>query len=194
MAIEKQETMPNGVPLSYWRIVSLICVVNNQNVIEVAGYVNEGKRHEEQEADPEIGCNVYVETRFFNVDYDPNMSVAKAYEYLKTLPEFADGEDALEKWAENTAYHVDDKVTYEDDSYICLQSHTSQKGWEPPETPALWKKDGGGEIPEWVQPTGASDAYSIGDKVLHNGKVWESLVDANVWEPSESVPTLWEEV
>jgi hypothetical protein len=32
------------------------------------------------------------------------------------------------------------------------------------------------------------------DKVRHNGKVWISLVDNNVWEPSESVPTLWGEV
>lgn len=39
------------------------------------------------------------------------------------------------------------------------------------------------EYPEWVQPTGAHDAYSIGDKVTHNGKQWVSTVDNNVWEP-----------
>ena len=39
------------------------------------------------------------------------------------------------------------------------------------------------EYPEWVQPTGAHDAYNIGDKVTHNGKTWVSDVDNNVWEP-----------
>lgn len=42
---------------------------------------------------------------------------------------------------------------------------------------------GAGTIPEWVQPTGATDAYNKGNRVKHAGKVWASLVDANVWEP-----------
>ena len=37
--------------------------------------------------------------------------------------------------------------------------------------------------PNWVQPTGAHDDYAIGDKVTHNGFVWTSIVDNNVWEP-----------
>ena len=44
--------------------------------------------------------------------------------------------------------------------------------------------------PQWVQPTGAHDAYALGDRVTHQGKVWESLVDGNVWQP----PTSWREV
>lgn len=36
---------------------------------------------------------------------------------------------------------------------------------------------------EWVQPTGAHDAYALGAVVSHNGKVWVSTVDSNVWEP-----------
>jgi hypothetical protein len=37
--------------------------------------------------------------------------------------------------------------------------------------------------PAWVQPTGAGDAYQIGERVSHNGKNWESTVSNNVWEP-----------
>jgi hypothetical protein len=37
--------------------------------------------------------------------------------------------------------------------------------------------------PEWVQPLGASDAYSTGDIVSHNDYYYISTVDANVWEP-----------
>lgn len=37
--------------------------------------------------------------------------------------------------------------------------------------------------PAWVQPTGAHDAYQIGNKVTHNGSVWTCTVANNVWEP-----------
>ena len=36
---------------------------------------------------------------------------------------------------------------------------------------------------EWVQPTGAHDAYALEAVVAHIGKVWESTVENNVWEP-----------
>ncbi len=43
------------------------------------------------------------------------------------------------EWAPAVAYVVDDEVTYEGSSYKCLQAHTSQPGWEPPNVPALWE-------------------------------------------------------
>jgi hypothetical protein len=39
----------------------------------------------------------------------------------------------------NHAYHVGDVVTFNNHSYKCLQAHTSQTGWEPPNVPALWQ-------------------------------------------------------
>jgi len=39
------------------------------------------------------------------------------------------------------------------------------------------------EWPEWIQPTGAHDAYNIGDKVSHNSKHWINTINANVYEP-----------
>jgi hypothetical protein len=39
-------------------------------------------------------------------------------------------------------------------------------------------------LPEWVQPTGAQDAYPLGMWVQHQGADYESLLAANVWEPS----------
>lgn len=67
--------------------------------------------------------------------------------------------------------------------YECIQPHTPQSDWHPADTPALWKKVSIEEWPEWVQPTGASDAYMKGDHTAHNDKHWESEVDNNVWEP-----------
>lgn len=41
-------------------------------------------------------------------------------------------------WTHSVAYNVDDEVTYLNIAYVCLQAHTSQVGWEPPNVPALW--------------------------------------------------------
>ena len=58
-------------------------------------------------------------------------------------------------------------------------------------------QEGGGaepeEWPEWVQPTGAHDAYNTGDKVTFNGKHYISKIDGNTWSP-EAYPDGWEAV
>lgn len=38
---------------------------------------------------------------------------------------------------------------------------------------------------EWVQPSGATDAYPIGWVVTHNAKTWKSLIAANATEPGD---------
>lgn len=86
-------------------------------------------------------------------------------------------------WEANTAYAIGDRRRYEDLLYRCVQAHTSQVGWEPPIVPALWVRTSTEEWPEWIQPTGAHDAYNKGDKVTHNGKHWVNDIDANVYEP-----------
>jgi len=42
------------------------------------------------------------------------------------------------EWAAGVAYVIDDVVVYSAVNYRCLQAHTSQVGWEPPNVPALW--------------------------------------------------------
>ena len=86
-------------------------------------------------------------------------------------------------WVSGKAYAVGDKIKYNDLLYSCVQAHTSQDDWAPDLTPALWKRVSVVEWPEWIQPTGAQDAYMMGDKVSHNEKHWVSTADNNVWEP-----------
>lgn len=81
------------------------------------------------------------------------------------------------------AYSVGDRVQYNGTLYKCVQAHTAQSDWTPDATPALWVVVTIEEWPEWVQPTGAQDAYAKDSKVTHNGKKWISSYDANVWEP-----------
>jgi len=102
-------------------------------------------------------------------------------------------DDALEAvelfpmWGTGVSYTADERVSYADKLYRCVQSHTSQADWTPDTTPALWAEVAKpGEIPVWKQPTGAQDAYMTGDKVHYPGRddpVYISTVDNNVWEP-----------
>ena len=45
-------------------------------------------------------------------------------------------------------------------------------------------------VPDFVQPTGAHDAYSVGDKVTFEGAVYTSTIDANVYSPT-AYPAGW---
>ena len=91
--------------------------------------------------------------------------------------------DLFPDWEESKAYAVGDRVKYNSLLYRCVQAHTSQADWTPDVTPALWVRTSTEEWPEWIQPTGAHDAYNTGDKVSHNEKHWISDIDANVYEP-----------
>ena len=96
----------------------------------------------------------------------------------------------FEKWGPNKAYEIGQRLRYLNKLYRVVQAHTSQEGWEPDKVPALFTEIAKpGEIPEWRQPTGAQDAYNIGDLVRYNGQVWESTIDNNVWAPGTS--NLW---
>ena len=48
------------------------------------------------------------------------------------------------------------------------------------------------DIPEWEQPD-STNPYMTGDKVRFEGKVYQSLIDNNVWSPT-AYPQGWEEV
>lgn len=71
--------------------------------------------------------------------------------------------------------------------YKCVQAHTSQADWKPYLVPALWTKIApAGEVYIWVQPTGAQDAYAIGDRVHYptiTDPIYKSTVNANVYAP-----------
>lgn len=95
-------------------------------------------------------------------------------------------------YAVDRAYIVGDIINYNGTLYEVIQSHTSQADWKPNEVPALYKKIvPEGVIPEWVEPTGAHDAYMQGDKVIYNGKVYVSVIDNNTWSPT-AYPQGWE--
>lgn len=97
------------------------------------------------------------------------------------------GKELFPNWHTDTAYTTGERVRYNDKLYRCEQSHTSQPDWTPDLTPAMWTEVAEpGTIPVWKQPTGAQDAYRIGDKVHYpdeNGPVYVCTIDYNVYAP-----------
>lgn len=89
------------------------------------------------------------------------------------------------------AYKIGDIFAYNEQMFETIQAHTSQADWLPISTLALYKnKTPSVVIPNWVQPIGSTDAYKIGDKVIFEGKTYESLISANVWSPT-GYPAGW---
>lgn len=106
------------------------------------------------------------------------------------------------------AYMTGDKVSYNGAYY---ESIIDYNVWSPDAYPRGWKRinadgtdytdtgdagdtgEAGGETataPEFVQPSGAQDAYGKGDRVTYGGKVYESVIDGNVWSP-DAYPAGW---
>lgn len=119
------------------------------------------------------------------------MTKQELIDILKKFRETATDEAALEgaelykEWQADVAYVANMRVRYAGVLYKCLQDHTSQATWTPTAAPSLWAKvliPTPTEIPEWEQPS-STNPYMKGDKVKHNGKIWISTIDSNVWEP-----------
>ena len=131
-----------------------------------------------------------------------------AEQFRKTLQLFAaslDEDTALEvatvfdPWKEGQTYAAGAYVTYGVNSvgdpqlYKVVQAHTSQADWAPNTAPALFSPLGLNDsgYPVWSQPTGAHDAYNVGDIVDYNGTLYQSLIDGNTYSPA-SYPAGWE--
>lgn len=109
---------------------------------------------------------------------------AQAYTVKELYPE----------WSPKKAYTTGERYRHDNVLYKCLQDHHGQADWTPDSTPSLWALvliPIPSEVPDWVQPD-STNPYSVGDRLRHSGKIWESLVDGNVWEPGvEGTDSLW---
>lgn len=90
MALIKEIELENGIKVNYHRIVSVNNVTNHASIIEVASYTSKEKREQEKEAfEKGKFIDAFKETKFIEKEYEEDLNVVSAYEYLKTLPEFS---------------------------------------------------------------------------------------------------------
>lgn len=110
---------------------------------------------------------------------------------LNTTREILTDTQALEvptlfpNWREGVEYKINDKIIFNGTLYKVINAHTSQSDWTPDISPSLFAKvliTDPNVISEWEQPD-STNPYMSNDKVLHNGSIWISTIDNNVWEP-----------
>ena len=91
MALYKEIKQSDGVTTKYHRILYVMTTTNRQNSIAVLSYVDDESRTAEINNDI---SQPYQKSITYETTYDPNMTVASAYEYLKTLQPFEGAMDA----------------------------------------------------------------------------------------------------
>lgn len=88
MALFKPIKQENGIVTNYHRIMFVESWVNSHISIAVLSYIDKDMRNEETE-----NSDIYKISKTYETNYVENMTVEKAYEYLKSLPEFEGSED-----------------------------------------------------------------------------------------------------
>lgn len=101
----------------------------------------------------------------------------------------------FEPWEDWVGRRVPAKtyLVYEDDLYRVVQEHEVQAHYPPSTaTAALYSRvPVPGEVPDW-EP----GSWALGVKVRHNGRIYQSMVDNNTWEPGSPgvYDNIWMEV
>ena len=89
-------------------------------------------------------------------------------------------------WRVDRECVINEVYSYKGELYRCRQTHTTQTGWEPNVTEALFKKlmyrNGVRIIPE-VITTG--DMFTKDELGWWNDTLYKSLMDANVYTPEQ---------
>ena len=91
------------------------------------------------------------------------------------------------------SYVVGERVIYEDKFYKVIMAHTSQADWTPDVAVSLFVEipNPSVEYPEFKKPINAETAYMTGDKITFKGNKYISIMDNNVYSPTE-YPQGWE--
>lgn len=98
-------------------------------------------------------------------------------------------------------YHIEGKLTNEDrEALYALAREGAQPVYDyAAEIEAIWaairelqgQAQDPEEWPEFVQPTGAHDAYGVGAQVTYNGQRYRCKLANCVWSP-DAYPDAWE--
>lgn len=136
----------------------------------------ENEKVEKEKANDQL--NVLVKDKLL-----PKLSDEEAYAIRVLYPEFQIG----------IVYKVGERIIYKDKFYKVISEHTSQADWTPDVAVSLFVEisDPSIEYPEFKQPTSTETAYMKGDKITFNGAKYISLVDYNVYSPTD-YPKNWQ--
>lgn len=149
----------------------------------------------------EISAKIETEKAFMELNNRIQSSVNKAVQIAAlsfTDEQALEVRDLYPEYAVDHEYKKDDRFTYNGRLFKVNQAHTSAAQWVSGETgtESLYtclEMAGDGYL-VWTQPTGAHNAYNIGDIVHYpteSDPLYKSLIDGNVWAP-DVYPQGWE--
>lgn len=99
-------------------------------------------------------------------------------------------------WTTGVAYNVDDRVRENNKLWKCLQPHTSQEGWNPSSTPALWVEVARpGEYREIKDNMSSTEMFAKDEIGWYKEKtnLYKSLIDNNIYTPI-TYPMGWQKI
>lgn len=198
----KDLVMPSGMVIfDYYSDIERLILDGYKEVIDVRPTYDESTQYVELKGYTEGVASIEILYEVKTIEVDTK----KEEQFSKCIAMIAQGlsdEQSLlvplvfPEYEHPHHYEVGDKFRYEGVLYKVLQEHDTQVDWNPSNAPSLYAKilsqQPGEGIPKWEQP-GAENAYMKGDKVTLDGKIYESLIDNNVWKPTE-YPAGWREV
>ena len=92
MALKKTIELDNGITVNYHRIRSINKITNKTILIEVTSYISEEKRQEEidyyNSKEEEKQMNVFMLTKFINIEYSEDKTIKDLYALLKETEPF----------------------------------------------------------------------------------------------------------
>ncbi len=119
-----------------------------------------------------------------NIPYSDALDVE---EMVQVIADYFQDKQGVATWEEGVWLEKDTEII-DGTWYKVNIGHHTQNDWRPPNS-LFTQIAAPADIPVWVQPEGAHDAYSAGYIVEHDGKLWQSNHPDNVWEPGTG--NLW---
>lgn len=182
-----------GLVVSFSRNENTTNFFTGDSIVEAMKYFNiyekDGtlyKKTEDSQALQEIGIN-NTEATDFRVAVNSLIQTMTDEEAISAIVLFP-------VWQSGKEYKVNDRIKYNNKLYKVLQAHTSQDDWTPDTAVSLFAclliDEEGGTIQEWIQPD-STNGYATGDQVIYNGVIYTSLIDNNVWSPTD-YPAGWQ--
>lgn len=189
-------------PLLQIEVIERLAILENTPAFYEEGVLIEPEGTEVSDFESMIPDYPYLEQESMNIIVAHAETLGLFNDYVDNTNDLWDNEgipadQTAPAWVEDVPVAVGFLREYQGIIYRCITKHTTQLSWEPDITPSLWMvvpviTESG--YPNWAQPLGSHDAYGMHVIVTHNGFNWKSLNASNIWEPSDSVPTLWEKL
>ncbi len=159
-------------------------------------------KFDEKENEPLKKAYAEIQTKDETIEEQKQVIVKKDEEIKSWQEKYEELAGTFRDWDKiKVGDHLEAGTFVTDNGVIfkVITTHNKQQDWRPSKTPSLFieaksTKDLGDVVAQdFKQPSGMHDAYKKGDKVKWRNKTFESLIDNNVYSPTD-YPQGWKQI